>query len=91
MDVLFNGLERNVFVDSSVEPGEEVRIRLAGLLPGLSRWSSLALRGLPCELVDVSVVFVLPVLWFANFFFPCLECFGDKRVVVSLSYCVFEV
>ncbi|KAF9447254.1 hypothetical protein P691DRAFT_707094 [Macrolepiota fuliginosa MF-IS2] len=52
VEVLFDGLEKNVFLDSSVEPGEEVRIRLAGLLPGLSRWSSSALRAVPCELVD---------------------------------------
>ncbi|KAJ6471835.1 Peroxin-3-domain-containing protein [Mycena vitilis] len=37
------------------EPGEEVRIRLAGLLPGLARWSSLALNGLPNELIDERV------------------------------------
>jgi peroxin-3 len=54
VQVLFDGLEKNVFVDSAVGSGEEVRIRLAGLLPGLSRWSSLALRSVPCELVDVS-------------------------------------
>ncbi|PFH46414.1 hypothetical protein AMATHDRAFT_155140 [Amanita thiersii Skay4041] len=50
--VLFDGLERSVFVSSETAPGEEVRIRLAGLLPGLSRWSRLALHGLPNELVD---------------------------------------
>jgi peroxin-3 len=58
VEVLFDGLEKNVFVDSSTGPEEEVRIRLAGMLPGLSKWSSLALRSIPCELVDVSV-FVL--------------------------------
>ncbi|KAF7778430.1 hypothetical protein Agabi119p4_2775 [Agaricus bisporus var. burnettii] len=52
VEVLFDGLEKNVFVDSSTGPEEEVRIRLAGMLPGLSRWSSLALRSIPCELVD---------------------------------------
>lgn len=61
-DILFTGLERSVFVSS--EPpavsGEDVRIRLAGLLPGLARWSHLALRGLPNELVDVSVF--VPIL-----------------------------
>ncbi|KAH7883130.1 Peroxin-3-domain-containing protein [Phlebopus sp. FC_14] len=31
---------------------EEVRIRLAGLLPGLARWSQLALNSTPNELVD---------------------------------------
>ncbi|KIL66613.1 hypothetical protein M378DRAFT_74956 [Amanita muscaria Koide BX008] len=50
--VLFDGLEKNVFVSSETAPGEEVRIRLAGLLPGLTRWSRLALNGIPNELVD---------------------------------------
>ena len=31
----------------------EVKMRLAGMLPGLARWSALALNGLPNELVDV--------------------------------------
>lgn len=53
-DVLFEGLEKGVFIQSDTIPGEEVRIRLAGLLPGLARWSQLALNGLPNELVDVS-------------------------------------
>jgi peroxin-3 len=60
MEVLFDNLEKNVF-HSSYNPGkakdEEVRIRLAGLLPALSRWSQLALDGLPNELVDVSFLF----------------------------------
>jgi len=56
--VLFEGLEKNVFVDTAkaedkTTPEEEFRIRLAGLLSGLARWSSLALNGLPNELVDV--------------------------------------
>ncbi|CAA7263389.1 unnamed protein product [Cyclocybe aegerita] len=56
--VLFDGLEKNVFTPSGSiagignGSGEEVRIRLAGLLPGLARWSQLALDGLPNELVD---------------------------------------
>ncbi|KAF8624723.1 hypothetical protein AX17_007054 [Amanita inopinata Kibby_2008] len=50
--VLFEGLERSVFVSSEAVPGEEIRIRLAGLLPGLARWSRLSLHGLPNELVD---------------------------------------
>ncbi|KAI0305299.1 Peroxin-3 [Multifurca ochricompacta] len=44
--LLFDGLSRNVFA------GEEVRLRTAGVLPGLARWSSLALNGMPNELVD---------------------------------------
>lgn len=74
--VLFEGLERNVFVDTATaEDGttlvEEVRIRLAGLLPGLARWSSLALNGLPNEMVDtlldVSQVAALSAILFARF------------------------
>ena len=62
--MLFAGLEKNVFVDTATAddrttPDDEVRIRLAGLLPGLARWSSLALNGLPNELVDVCRFFSL--------------------------------
>lgn len=58
-DILFDGLQNNVFVESGNrldESGQELRLRLAGLLPGLARWSHLALNGLPNELVDVSVI-----------------------------------
>ncbi|KAF7315851.1 hypothetical protein MIND_00101600 [Mycena indigotica] len=53
-DVLLTSVENAVFAPSAdtVAPGEEVRIRLAGLLPGLARWSDLALNGVPNELVD---------------------------------------
>ncbi|KAJ7646838.1 Peroxin-3 [Roridomyces roridus] len=53
-EVLLSSVENAVFASSTepVAPGEEVRIRLAGLLPGLARWSHLALNGLPNELVD---------------------------------------
>lgn len=58
-EVLFANLERNVFVESdageSLGGGGAVRVRLAGLLPGLARWSQLAMRGLPNELVDVGL------------------------------------
>jgi len=71
-EVLFAGLERNVFVANEPTPGEEVlRIRLAGLLPGLARWSQLALNGLPNELVDkimnVPEVSCLSAIVFAKF------------------------
>lgn len=57
-EVLFAGLEKNVFVPNEPAPGDDVhRIRLASLLPGLARWSQLALNGLPNELVDVSFFF----------------------------------
>jgi len=54
-EVLFDGLQKNIFVDPnnpSDESQESLRLRLAGLLPGLGRWSHLALNGLPNELVD---------------------------------------
>ena len=57
--LLFDGLSQNVFVG---EEGEsEVRLRTAGVLPGLARWSSLALNGMPNELVDVRTFFFSPL------------------------------
>lgn len=55
-EVLFHGLQKHVFVDSTSaanEPDQDLKLRLAGLLPGLARWSHLALNGLPNQLVDV--------------------------------------
>lgn len=40
---------------TGVSGGADVKVKLASLLPGLSRWSHLALEGLPNALVDVSV------------------------------------
>lgn len=57
-----DGLSATNPIDLTVEEEtkEEVKIRLAGLLPGLARWSQLALNAVPNELVDVSVrVFIL--------------------------------
>ncbi|KAI0049914.1 hypothetical protein FA95DRAFT_1488242 [Auriscalpium vulgare] len=51
-EVLFDGLSKNVFVGEEQE-GDAVRLRLASVLPGLARWTNLALNGLPNELVDV--------------------------------------
>ncbi|TFK31913.1 Peroxin-3-domain-containing protein [Crucibulum laeve] len=72
-EVLFNGLEKSVFAPQAdvAAPGEDVRIRLASLLPGLARWSHLALNGLPNELVDtlldVREVSCLSAIAFAKF------------------------
>jgi len=71
-EVLFAGLEKNVFVPNEPASGDDVlRIRLAGLLPGLARWSQLALNGLPNELVDkimdVREVSCLSAIVFAKF------------------------
>ncbi|KAI6041654.1 Peroxin-3 [Pisolithus marmoratus] len=59
MGVLIDHLHKRVFVDtgSALNPAEkntneELRIRLVGLLPGLARWSQLALNATPNELVD---------------------------------------
>lgn len=49
--LLFDGLSQHVFVGQEGEEGE-VRLRTASVLPGLVRWSNLALNGLPNELVD---------------------------------------
>ena len=66
VEILFDGLQKNVFVDPDMSVGgvgvglsgeDSVRLRLAGLLPGLARWSHLALNSLPNELVDVSTSF----------------------------------
>jgi peroxin-3 len=54
--ILFEGLEENVFVESTVDnsaSGDELKFRLVGLLPGLARWSHLALNRLPNALVEV--------------------------------------
>lgn len=79
--VLFDGLEKNVFVSSETAPGEEVRIRLAGLLPGLARWSRLALDGIPNELVD-NVLGLREVTCLSAIVFSKFE---EKRNSPSLS------
>jgi len=87
MEVLFESLEKNVFswADEGEREGQgahevEQRIRLAGLLPGLARWSQLALDGLPNELVDkildLREVSCLSVIVFARF----EECFGPGKI-----------
>ncbi|KAI0942833.1 hypothetical protein AcV7_002135 [Taiwanofungus camphoratus] len=55
-EILFSGLQKHVFGSASLPSGlgddQEVRERLAAMLPGLARWCHLALEGLPNELVD---------------------------------------
>ena len=50
-DVLFDGIRRTIFPEGSTGDGEKVR--LAGLLPGVARWSHSAIHGTPNELVEV--------------------------------------
>jgi peroxin-3 len=64
-EVLLSGLLSNVFGRISPDDAEaaeepvEPKMRLAAMLPGLARWSRLALTGLPNELVDVSYTYLL--------------------------------
>jgi hypothetical protein len=92
-EVLFAGLEKNVFVPNEPALGDDVlRIRLAGLLPGLARWSQLALNGLPNELVDVSFFFLMSFGWFdANFTFLEIENHGCPRSVLPLCYRIRQI
>ncbi|KAL4260265.1 Peroxisomal biogenesis factor 3 [Pleurotus pulmonarius] len=66
VEVLFDDLEKEVYFPNSMQQqfvasegssgvlpgGDEVRIKLAALLPGLTRWSRDVLNGLPNTLVD---------------------------------------
>lgn len=58
-DILFDGLRRTVFPDgvSSEGPSNPDKIRLAGMLPGVARWSHAAIHGTPNELVEVIFYF----------------------------------
>jgi len=54
-DTLFKSIKDTIFVQSGSsvdESGAPLQLRLAGLLPGMARWSHLAFNGLPNELVD---------------------------------------
>ncbi|KAI0310585.1 hypothetical protein OF83DRAFT_1178392 [Amylostereum chailletii] len=46
MSVLFNGLREDVFVPDDGEDGEQVRLRLSGMLPSVARWPTPALASL---------------------------------------------
>jgi peroxin-3 len=57
-EVLLSGLLASVFgdkaLDNAGDENSEPQMRLAAMLPGLTRWSRLALTSLPNEIVDVS-------------------------------------
>jgi len=55
-DVMFDGLRRSLFpaAPSEVPQPPQEKIRFAGLLPGIARWSHAAVNGTPNELVEVS-------------------------------------
>ena len=88
--ILFESLEKNVFVNGSLSEGGtsgrggattpsggDNEIRLAGLLPCLARWCHLALNGLPNELIDVRLVILKPDL--LDIFLLNLGDHRDKR------------
>jgi len=90
MEVLFQGLLRNVFVEPSAQDSfnDDVRVRLAGLLPGLARWSQLALDSLPNELVDVSASVSLGCLERDADAVDCRLCLRCMRYLVCQQFCL---
>jgi peroxin-3 len=90
-EILLSGILANVFgrVLSDHEEADrqaaEPKMRLAAMLPGLARWSRLALTGLPNELVDVSLSHVIIRLGSPNFF----QRLGELREVKALSAIIF--
>lgn len=53
--VLFEGLRRTLFPGIELAAVAPEKIRFAGLLPGIARWSHSAVNGTPNELVEVRV------------------------------------
>jgi peroxin-3 len=86
--LLFDGLIQNVFVGQEAEEGE-VRLRTASVLPGLARWSSLALNGLPNELVDVRSSF-LPRYLQALHADLAVQCLIDSHEMASFSAIIYS-
>ncbi|KAF8581206.1 hypothetical protein K439DRAFT_1636363 [Ramaria rubella] len=52
--VMFDGLRRSLFTDglTSADAAGGEKVRLAGLLPGVARWSHSAVHGTPNELIE---------------------------------------
>ena len=87
--LLFDGLTQNVFVGEEEEG--EVRLRTASVLPGLARWSSLALNGLPNELIDVRssfhlITFILGALHTDL----VMQCLTDLHEMASFSAIIYS-
>jgi peroxin-3 len=88
-EVLLSGLLASVFgdkaLDNAADENLEPKMRLAAMLPGLTRWSRLALTGLPNEIVDVSG------MSFGDFLFSSIpQHIGGLREVKALSAIVFS-
>jgi peroxin-3 len=58
LDQFVNGMKREVFGEDTPAEGDEPptqnKLRFAALLPGVTRWSHLAVNAIPNELVEVS-------------------------------------
>lgn len=66
-DVLVDGLRSHVFAPTAEDGASgEPTMRLAGMLPGLARWSVLALNGLPNPLLDVSAFYISAFVVFSD-------------------------
>jgi Peroxin-3 len=89
--LLFEGLTKNVFVGQVGEEGE-VRLRTASVLPGLARWSSLALNGSPNELVDVRSSFLprTSILEALDADLNYMQCLTDSHEMASFSAIIYS-
>ena len=87
--LLFDGLTQNVFVGEEEEG--EVRLRTASVLPGLARWSSLALNGLPNELIDVrSSLLLITFILGALHADLVMQCLTDLHEMASFSAIIYS-
>jgi peroxin-3 len=92
--VLLAGLLSAVFgrrePDASTAPEDELvpKLRLVDMLPGLARWSRLALTGLPNELVDVRHLMHAQNIRPTDFFLG--QRLGEMREVRGISAVVFS-
>ena len=95
-ETLFSGLRRHIFGGASgplsfEEQDDEVRERLAAMLPGLARWCHLALEGLPNEMVDVRapVAFGLRC-WVSQCRFQNLSSLRETTALSAIIYTSYE-
>jgi peroxin-3 len=66
-------------------------MRLADLLPGLARWSVLAMTGNPNELVDVGLFFLLSVVFLTGrFLFQGLLAMREVQCLSAIVFARFE-
>ena len=91
-DTLFKSIKDTIFVrgGSSVdEDGTPLQLRLAGLLPGMARWSHLAFNGFPNELVDVRTFWCF--MDFGTYISPTAAPRGHSGSRRVLCHHIFQV